>query len=74
MFTSKLADAKSALCKRTAGTPKKKKKKNPSPEPRTIPLSSQYTDITWNRLNLNTSGKGVWTLQLQMNKLWQEYM
>lgn len=30
MLTSKLADAKSALCKWTAGTPKKKKRKEKS--------------------------------------------
>lgn len=42
MLTSKLADAKSALCKWTAGTPKRKK--NPSPkELRTTRLYSQYS-------------------------------
>ena len=72
MLTSKLADAKSALCKWTAGTPKKKKKKkkgkkNPSREPRTSRLYSQYADITWNSLNLNSC---VWVcaLQLQMQQ------
>ncbi len=69
MLTSKLADAKSALCKWTAGTPK-----NPSPEPKTFQLYSQYTDITWNRLSLNTFREdvSVYALQLQMNRLWKK--
>lgn len=40
--------------------------KNPSPELRTIQLYPQYIDITWNRLNLNTSGKHVWVCALQL--------
>lgn len=72
MLTSKLADAKSALCKWTAGTPKKKKKgkKNPSREPKTSRLYSQYADRTWNSLNLNSSREDVWVcaLQLQMKQ------
>lgn len=56
MLTSKRADAKSALCKWTAGT----HEKNPSPEPRTIQWYSQYTDITWNRLNLEALREDVW--------------
>lgn len=39
MLTSKLADAKSALCKWTAGTPKKKKKSKPGAEEDSTVLS-----------------------------------
>lgn len=49
---------------------KKKGKKNPSREPRTSRLYSQYADRTWNSLNLNSSREDVWVcaLQLQMKQ------
>lgn len=52
ILTSKQADAKSALYKWTVGTPKKKEKKSqPGAQDGSAVLN---TDITWNRLTLNT--------------------
>ena len=72
MLTSKLADAKSALCKRTAGTQKKKNFRSRGHSDCT--LLSIHRHVTWNRLNLNTFWEDVWVraLLLQMNQLWQE--